>query len=104
MPRLVVHRSKSLWQDRARDYKVLVDGKEAGKVGSNCESTIELEPGTHTVRLQIDWCHSPEIRVSASPGEAIHLECGPNATPFLVLFYVTVWKDRYMWLRKVRRG
>ncbi len=100
MSQLVVRRSKSLWQDRVRDYTVLVDGKEAARIGNNSETTIEIDPGTHSVRLQIDWCHSPEIEVSVSSDDTIRLECGPNANPFLVIFYITLWKNRYIWLRE----
>jgi len=101
MTQLVIRRSKSLWQDRIRDYIIFIDGKETARIGNNDEAEIQVDPGTHSVRLQIDWCHSPEVQVLVSPGETIYLECGPNANPFLALLYITVWNDKYIWLRQV---
>ncbi|MBE8715942.1 hypothetical protein C4F51_01905 [Cellvibrio sp. KB43] len=100
MSRLVVRRTKALWQDRVRDYTIFVDGNEVGRIGNDTKAIIQVEPGAHTVCLKIDWCHSPEVKVLISPGETVHLECGPNANPFLVLFYIAFWKDKYIWLRQ----
>lgn len=100
MSQLVISRQRARWQDLMRDYSVLVDGNEVAKLENGAETTITLEPGSHRVRIDIDWCHSPELQVSLAPGETVHLECGPNANPFLVIPYITLWKDRYLWLRE----
>lgn len=104
MSQLVVRRIKANWQDRMRDYVVVVDGKEAGRVGNDAEARIEVGPGTHSLHLKIDWCRSPKVEFSTAAGEAVHFECGPNASPFLVLVYVTLWKNRYIWLRRLDPG
>jgi hypothetical protein len=99
MSEIVVRRPAALWQDRGRDYRIVVDGKDAGCVGNKGEARIAVTPGSHTVRMEIDWCRSPEVVVAVGAGTKRTLECGPNASPFLAFLYITVWKNKYLWLR-----
>lgn len=101
MAKLVISREKALWQDRARQYAVVVDGEEVGKIGNGGELSVDLAPGSHTVQMRIDWCSSPALEVSLQAGNTVYLACGPAANPLLGGLYVTVWKDRYLWLRQV---
>lgn len=96
----MIQRAKALWQDRAREYSILVDGKKAAAIPNGAEARMPIEPGEHSIVMQIDWCYSPELIVVASGEEDIHIECGANANPFLVLLYITLWKNRYIWLRR----
>ena len=104
MSRIVVHRVAARWQDRARDYRVLVDGRERAVVGNDASASVEVEPGTYTVEMKLDWCRAPALRGVVGPDETVHLECGPNSSPILVLVYVTFLRDRYIWLREIRRS
>lgn len=99
MTKIIVRRTKAIWQDRARKYNVLLDGKEVTRVSNGSEVEFEVEPGKHTVQMQIDWCSSQKFEVDATAAEPLILECGPNASPFLAFLYVTVWKNKYIWLR-----
>ena len=29
----------------------------------------------------------------------VAMVCGPNANPWLVLLYIRLWRNRYLWLR-----
>lgn len=99
MSEIVVSRATALWQDRGRNYRIVVDGHDAGTIGNNGEARIAVTPGRHRVHMQIDWCRSPEVEVDVGAGTERMLECGPNTNPFLSFLYVTVWKDKYLWLR-----
>lgn len=99
MTKIIVRRTKAVWQDRARKYTVLLDGKEVAQVSNGSEAVFDVEPGKHTVQMQIDWCQSRKFEVDASIAEPLILECGPNASPFLAFLYVTLWKNDYIWLR-----
>jgi hypothetical protein len=99
MAEIVIRRLKALWQDRARAYQIIVDGMHAGTIGNDAEARIAVTPGRHTVRLEIDWCGSPEVEVDVGAGTECRLECGPNANPFMAFVYITFRKDRYLWLR-----
>jgi hypothetical protein len=100
MTKIIVRRTNAIWQDKARQYAVLLDGKEIAAVSNGSEVAFDTEPGKHTVQMKIDWCRSPEFEVDVQ-AEAVILECGPNASPFLALFYITLWKNKYIWLRSL---
>lgn len=99
MAKIIIKRKKALWQDRARQYNILVDGREVASVASGAAVEIEVEPGKHVVQMKIDWCNSQKFDVDVGAEQTVTLECGPNASPFLALFYITLWKDKYIWLR-----
>lgn len=100
MTEIVIRRDSALWQDRGRKYRVFVDGKEATTVGRGEEARIPVEAGRHVVQLKIDWCRSPSVEIDIEPGAVGVLECGPNCKPLLELLYITVWRNKYLWLRR----
>ena len=96
---LQLRRVPALWQDRVREYEVLVDGEEAGRIANDATLALPLAAGEHRVQLVIDWCVSPELRIAVPAGGTVRLECGPNANPLLALLYISLWRNRYLWLR-----
>ena len=102
MTKIIVRRKKAIWQDRARKYTVLLDGREIARVSNGSEVEFDVEPGKHTVQMQIDWCHSQKFELDVRLAEPVILECGPNASPFSAIFYITLWKNKYIWLRGLR--
>jgi hypothetical protein len=104
MAELIVRRRAAWWQDRMRDYIVLVDGSECGRVGNDGEVRVHVEPGRHCVQLKIDWCGSPAVDVDVPEGVVQVLDCGPNATPLTAFFYVIFRSGRYLTLQPGARG
>jgi len=98
---LVVRRAPMKWMDRARTYKVLVDGKQRAEIGDDSAVQIPVMPGPHVVRLTIDWCSSPDLAFDIAHGEILRLECRPNASPLLALLYITIWRRNYIRLEKI---
>ena len=99
MAELIVRRRAAWWQDRMRDYIILVDGSERGRVGNDAEVRVHVEPGRHRVQLKIDWCGSPAVDVAVAERSAQVLDCGPNATPLTALFYVIFRAGHYLTLQ-----
>jgi hypothetical protein len=99
MAELIVRRRAAWWQDRLRDYIVLVDGSECGRVGNDGVVRLHVEPGRHRVQLKIDWCGSPAVDVDVPEGAAQVLDCGPNATPLTGIFYIIFRAGHYLTLR-----
>jgi hypothetical protein len=99
MAELIVRRRAAWYQDRMRDYIVLVDGSERGRVGNDAEVRVDVAPGRHRVQLKIDWCGSPAIDVDVAEGAAQVLDCGPNATPLTAFFYVIFRTGHYLTLQ-----
>lgn len=100
MPRIVVERTLALWQDRARSYRVFVDGKERGRVANGSTVGIAVAPGSHVVTMKISWCRSKELRVDVGPDSTCRLKCGPNSTPLLAVLYPIFFYSDYIWLRE----
>jgi len=99
MSELIVRRRAAWWQDRMRDYIVLVDGSECGRVANGDEVRVHVAPGRHRVQLKIDWCGSPAVDVDVPEVGAQVLDCGPNATPLTAVFYVIFRTGRYLALQ-----
>jgi hypothetical protein len=103
MAELIVRRRAAVWQDRLRDYIVLVDGSERARVGNGSEVRVHVEPGRHRVQLKIDWCGSPAVDVDVPEGGAQVLDCGPNANPLTGIFFIIFRAGHYLNLRPGER-
>jgi hypothetical protein len=101
MAEIVVRRA-SAWGDKLRAYRIIVNGEDRGSVSENGETRIAVAPGRNVVRMKIDWCWSAAVDLDVDEGTVRALECGPNAHPFLVLFYISFLKHDYLWLRASR--
>ena len=97
---VVVARPPTVWIDRLRAYRVLVDGEERGRLRPGESVSIEVEPGAHVVQGKIDWTRSAELSLDLSDGESVAVELGPNANPFTVLWFATVGSRRYLRLER----
>jgi hypothetical protein len=99
MAELIIRRCAAAWQDRMRDYRVLVDGSERGRVSNGSEIRVDVAPGRHRVQVKIDWCGSPAVDVDVEEGMVQVLDCGPNATPLTLMYYVFLRVGRYLTLQ-----
>ncbi len=92
---LELKRSDAGWDDAARAYKVIIDGKEAGKILKGQTLQFDLAPGHHTLRLKIDWCSSRELIFDVAEGKTVYAECAPAKKPALIgpLLYI-IFKTR----------
>src|SRR5260221_7147563 len=101
--KIALERAKSYF-DSARNYSILVDEAEVGKIRTGKNVEIIVPPGNHVIRLKIDWCGSNKISFTVKAEENVKFECGPNVAgfkAFLALPYITIWRDEYLWLKKI---
>jgi hypothetical protein len=98
MSTITIYRERGYY-DLARSYQVFVDGDLAGEVGYGGKLTVAATPGKHSVQLKIDWCRSPEVMVLLTAGDTVALDCGNSAGVIDLIFYITIWRSRYLWLR-----
>lgn len=90
------------YPDRLRSYKIVVDEKEMGIIKAGESVQVSIEPGNHRVYLKIDWCRSNIIEFTAKAEVEYKIECGSSLLGwriFLALLYVTIWWDKYLWIR-----
>ncbi|WP_404397012.1 hypothetical protein [Idiomarina loihiensis] len=86
--------------DMARDYHLLVDGKEIAVIKRGTTQTITLPEGSKTLKAVIDWCSSPEFHVSdICAGKVVVKNSFASnffKTVFLSLYYISLGKERYL--------
>lgn len=104
---ILVERDGDSSRDILRGYAIAVDGHKAGSVRRKRSCTIPVRSGEHVVQLSIDWCKSPEVRVTVPAGGTVRLVCGP-AAPAINLLRVaadmTVDRDSYIRLTVADAG
>jgi hypothetical protein len=98
--RLDVERKAGGYTDRARAYKVLLDGTEVGRIKAGESYGADVPPGHHEVQIAIDWGRSPVVELDLAEGESARLHCQPNANPLTVLWYTTFARKRYVALER----
>jgi hypothetical protein len=91
---LRIHRGGG-FTDRARAYKILVDGELAGEIRANETRTLSLAEGEHEVQLKIDWCTSKTLQVGISSNQPADLSCC-SRNPFLAFYWVTFGRHEYI--------
>lgn len=65
-------------QDLLVGYKIRVDGRAVGEVWSGETLQLRVDPGPHEVRALATWPYrGPVMRVQATRGTSIDLECFP---------------------------
>ncbi len=74
---LYVKRASTPWRDKSRSYKIEVDGQLAGEVRDGQDTRLALSPGTHSIRIKIDWSGSTPILFSVGPGTTASFWCEP---------------------------
>ena len=97
--------------DQYRAYKIYIDGVYRGEIWNSETKEFEVEKGPHVVRARIDWAGSKKVHVNVNTS-ALELEVGSVmdkmrtkvvwmlAYPVVVLLYITVFSQRYLWLKE----
>ena len=86
MSKIKVTREHAPWRDRARGYKVLIDGRQAGSLRQGDAATYTVEPGNHTVQMKIDWCTSRRLPVEVPADGTAQVTCRPGHNSWTALF------------------
>lgn len=94
--RLTVRRPDGGWTDRLRSYDIVVDGVVAGRVKRGQSTTLELSPGPHEIRGELDWAGSPSVHLDVTAGQDVSLVLRANANPLLGPYWATVGRNRYL--------
>jgi hypothetical protein len=83
-------------RDRARAYKVMIDGQEAGTIRHGSQESFQVTPGTHEVFLKIDWCRSPKLTVDVAGGERAGVTCVPSGSIWTAMFAIVFKPTSYI--------
>ncbi len=89
--------------DLFRSYRILLNGREIGRIKNGKEFEFEIQSGTHCLlQLQIDWCFS-NIMEFECKDELIKFECGNNyhgKRIFLGVLNTLGSRGEYLWLKR----
>jgi hypothetical protein len=83
-------------RDRARAYKVMIDGQEVGTIRHGQQQSFQITPGTHEVFLKIDWCRSPKLSVDVVGGQRVKVTCVPSGTIWTAIFAIVFKPTSYI--------
>jgi hypothetical protein len=104
MPAALVAISRDTgYADQLRDYRVVCDGVELGRISAGASREFTVAPGTHRLLLKIDWCTSNEVAFSIGAEQVVRFSCGSNLRGLrllLAFYYATLGRRRYLWLRQ----
>lgn len=96
----MIERKRSGWRDRARRYRIEVDGLPRGTLKRGETVEIEVEPGYHEVALTVDWASSPTIGFDLEDGDSAHLLAGPGGSAWRGLKEVVDAPSTYISLER----
>jgi hypothetical protein len=93
------------YADRMRTYRILVDDREVGDLADGESETFDVEPGSHAMKITIDWCSSNTVTFALAADQQLLLECGSSLRGpkvLLTIFYLLFAREEYVWLRLAR--
>ncbi len=68
MAKLIISRT-SEYINRARGIKIVLNGKDLGKIANGQTRETELPAGEYTLKAKIDWCGSNDFRFHVADGD-----------------------------------
>lgn len=89
--------------DALRSYEIILDGNVIGQIHNGEVFEYAPSPGSHTLRLKIDWCGSNQLNFDVQEDEVVNFECGglKGYKLWLVYWILIFQRNRYLWLEKV---
>ena len=93
---------KKKWID-TRFFEIILDGKNVGIIFPTQSISVPVEPGHHSLKMNLDWGGSEEINFSIGSGEEITFEC-ENAfsiwQALLFPYYATFGANKWILLKQ----
>ena len=88
----------SRYQDRIRSYRILLNGKDAGKIANDSTLEIRAPSGSTTIEARIDWGRSRPLTINTAPGETVEIEVRNRWGIGMALWASTFGKNTYLLL------
>lgn len=90
------------YADRLRDYRVLLDGAEIGRLGNGTAKNFEIPSGQHQLMIKVDWGRSNIVVFDFGDSQSARFLCGSNLRGWrlaLAIYYMSFGFRNYLWLR-----
>ena len=95
---------ESVFADKLRNYRVVLDGVIIGDIADGEKKNFDIDPGTHTLRMKIDWAGSNRVTFDASKNKTIHFKCAGNivgSKRLLAIVYALFLFNRWVELKRI---
>lgn len=92
-------RQPGYWRDRARAYRVLIDGEAVGRIRQRQRVKFAVQAGSHAVELRLAWCRSSVQTVSIGDADTAKLVCHPAGSSWTGLWDIIFRRAQYIALR-----
>lgn len=92
------------YTDIFREYKIILDDEEIGKIKSGESKRFQVSQGKHTIYLKIGYCMSNKIKFYAIKDRCIEFDCGNSMEgwrTFMAFIYMTFLQNKYLWINRV---
>ena len=88
--------------DYTRQYKIIVDGEEKGRIKNGGTFECVIAPGRHTLELKVDWCGSNLVEFEVVCNETAYFNCGSNLRGWKIFKASKIMKKaphEWIWLK-----
>ncbi|MGM0442445.1 MAG: hypothetical protein ACQEQC_08520, partial [Elusimicrobiota bacterium] len=99
-----LQRENRLIIDKGREYDIMLDDENIGKIRNGETVEFDADPGKHELYLKIDQYRSNKIEFNKEENEEIKLKCTARAKGLkilLIYFYIFLWQNKYLSVRKI---
>jgi hypothetical protein len=84
--------------DVLRSYRILVNGKEAGKIANNSTLETRVAAGPVTIEARLDWVRSEPLTIHAVPGQTLEVEVRNHWGTSRALWAISFGRNTYLLL------
>jgi hypothetical protein len=88
----------SLYVDRIRSYRIMLDGKNIGKIGNNGTLEIAAPAGSIIIEARIDWARSEPLIIETVPHQTVEIEVRNHWGAARGLWAITFGRGSYLLL------
>ena len=99
----VIFERDDQFANKMRNYQILANEKIIGEIANGGKETIDLESGTYTFQVKVDWCVSRSYKLKLGETDTLHFKCGSPLKGWRVLLAsVSMSKEnKFVYLEKV---
>ncbi len=84
----IILERKSQFLNRLKNYRVIINGTEQGRIGNGKTEEYEVPAGENTITCKVNWCSSNDYIVNVQPGKKAFLKVGSGIKYFWPVYIV----------------
>lgn len=98
-----IWRLRSKKRDRMAAWRVMIDGREYGRIKNGQQAAFAVPPGAHELKLKTaPWCSSPAQSVYVGPGQTAEFSAEPGGGVLDACFSMWLRPGSYILLEPIK--